>query len=215
MKLETILVGRAIRLLRFTGRPLYMADVVRPLVERYKFLKVPQALEEFDETKGITFGHGKFTYEGKDVVIDSFQVFNNGLIADTREDTQDADKFLDDVIEWGVKELDRVIPVQSVEMLYLSNLEISLKTPLATYLPVAQQFTGEISRYLTEYGLKHEPFEMVSFMLNFDRIKLPNSALTNFSIQRREGVPFESGLYFSSAPLKTKDHIALLQKIDG
>lgn len=214
MKVENILLARAIRLLRFTGRPLYMPDVIRPLVEQYKFLKVPQTLEEFDEAKGITFGHGKFNSGGRDVVIDSFQIFNNGIVADTREDTEESDKFLDDVIAWGVKALGRILPAQSVERLYLSNLEMSLKTPLATYIPSGQQLSGELSRYLSEYGLTHEPFEMVSFALNFDRIKLPNSVLTNFTIQRRDGVPFNSGLYFSTAPLKTKDHIALLHKID-
>ncbi len=214
MKVKNILLARAIRLLRFTGRPLYMHDVMKPIVEQYKFLKVPQTLEEFDDTKGITFSHGKFNSRGRDVVIDSFQIFNNGLVADTREDTEDADKFLDDVIEWGVKTLDRILPEQSVETLYLSNLEISLTTPLSTYMPIEQQLTGEISRYLKEYGVKHEPFELVSFALNFDRIKLP-SVLTNFTIVRREGESFDSGLYFSTAPLKTKDHIALLEKLGG
>lgn len=212
--MENILLGRAIRLMKFTSRPLYMLDVIKPLVDQYKFVKVPQTLEEFDDTKGITFRHGKFSSRGREIVIDSFQVYNNGLVVDTREDTENADRFIDDVIEWGMKTFGLVVPEQLIEKAYLSNLEISLDTPLATYIPIAQQLTGEISRYLTEYGLKHEPFETVSFALNFDRISIPNSILTNFTIQRREGIPFNSGLYFSTAPLKTKDHIALLQKME-
>lgn len=215
MKLESILLGRAVRLMRFTGRPLHMLDAIKYLVEQYKFMKVPQTLEEFDEAKGVTFRHGKFSARGIEIVIDSFQVYNNGLLVDTREDAEDADRFIDDVIERSMKTFGLVVPDQLIEKVYLSNLEISLTTPLATYMPIAQQLTGEISRYLTEYGLKHEPFETVSFALNFDRTKLPNNVLTNFTIQRREGIPFNSGLYFSTAPLKTKDHIALLQKIDG
>jgi hypothetical protein len=215
VKLEQIILGRAIRIIRINSRPLYMLDAIKPLVDQYKFLKVPQTLEEYDGTKGITFRHGKFNANGRDIVIDSFQVFNNGLLVDTREDTEDADRFIDDVIGWGVKTFGFVVPEQSVERVYLSNLEISLIKPLSTYIPIAQQLSGDISHHLTEYGLKHEPFETVVFTLNFDRTGLPNSFLTNFTLQRLDGAPFSSGLYFSSAPLKTKDHIALLQKMDS
>lgn len=215
MKVENILLARAIRLLKFTGHTLHMSYVVRQLVEQYKFLKVPQTLEEYDDAKGITFAHGKFSSGVRDVVIDSFQVFNNGIVADTREDTDESDKFLDDIIEWSMKALGRVLSSQIVERVYLSNLEISLKTPISNYNPSAQKLSGALSRSLTEYGIKHGPIEMVSVALNFDRTKVPDSILTNFTLQRREGTPFESGLYFSTAPLKTKDHIALLQMIEG
>ena len=202
-------------MISFVSRPIYMLDAIKPLVDRYNFLKVPQTLEEFDETKGITFRHGKFHSNGRDIVIDVFQVFNNGLLVDTREDTEDAERFIDDVVEWGSKTYGLVVSEAPVEHVYLSNLELFLTNSLSTYIPIAPKLSGEISHYLTEYGIKHEPFETVNFVLNFDRVRLPNSVLTNFTLQRREGVPFSSGLYFSSAPLKTKDHIAILQKMDG
>jgi hypothetical protein len=188
-------------------------------VDRYKFLKVPQTLEEYDEAKGVTFRHGKFQYtrgkETRDVVIDSLQVYNNGLLADTRSDTEDADEFIDDLLAWAVKTYDITIPAQRVEQIYLSNLEISSSKTLSNYIPSSKDISEELARYLTEYGIKHEPFEPVSFALHFDKTVLPNSLLTNFTLQRRETVPFSSGLYFSSAPLKTKDHLALLEKLDG
>lgn len=221
MKLETILLGRVIRTVRFIGRPggLYLHDANKTLIERYGFVNVPTKLEEYDENKGVTFRHGKFsvrTAEGtRDIVIDSFQVFNNGLLADTRSDTADADQFLDDVITWGMKTWGAIIhDSQPMEKTFLSNLEISLTKPLATYLPSSGLLGGEISRYLTAYGLKHESYEATGLVLHFDKTTLPNSLLTNFTLARREGVPFKTGLFFSSAPLKTADHIALIEKLD-
>ncbi len=193
-----------------------MLDAIKPLVEQYKFVKVPQGLEDWDDSKGITFRHGKFHSKGKDVVIDSFQVFNNGLMVDTRQDNEEAERFIDDVIEWGVKTYGLAIPEdQLIEKIYLSNLEVTLDKPLSDHVPVSKRLGTEISRYLTEYGIKHEPYEATGYALNFDKMSLPNSVLANFSLQRREGIPFSSGIYFSSAPLKTQDHIALLKTLDS
>lgn len=221
MKLETILLGRAIRLVRFIGRSgsIYLHDANKALIERYGFIKVPTTLEEYDQGKGITFRHGKFlvdTAEGsRDVVIDSFQIYNNGLIADTQSDTANADQFLDDVITWSTKTWGAMIhDSQPVEKIFLSNLEVSLAKPLTSYLPSSVLLGGEISQYLTEYGLQHEPYEATGFTLHFDKTLSPNSVLSNFTLARRDGVAFKVGTYFSSAPLKTADHIALLEKLE-
>ena len=218
MKLQNILLGRVIRMLNIVSPPMHMSDAIKPLVERYGFVKVPQSLEEYDASKGITFSHGKFQYtmgeNKRNIVIDSFQIYHNGVLVDTRGDTDDGDKFLDDVLEWGIKTYGSTISEQGIEKIYLSNLEVSLNKTLATHTPSFQELSGEISRHLTEYGLKHERFETTGLTLNFDRTTMPNSILTNFTIQRREGIPFSSGVYFSSAPLKTNDHIALLEKFD-
>lgn len=219
MKVEDILLGRAIRLLRINSRPLYITDAVQPLVDRYKFLKFPQTLEEYDLTKGITFSHGKFQPRAeknkRDVVIDSLQIYSNGVLVDTRGDTEDADHFIDDLLKWSVEFFEIEIPDQRIDKVYLSNLEIVLSKTLFSHIPTAKPLGEWISAYLSEYGLKHDAFEPTGFALNFDRTSLPGSILTNFSLQRRENTPFSSGIYFSSAPLKTKDHIALLQKLDS
>lgn len=217
MKLQKILNARAVRLMQITSRPLHMLDAVSLLREQYKFVKSPQSLEEYDVTKGIIFSHGKFSSAGRDIVIDSFQVYSNGLLVDTREDTDESDNFIDDALAWGVQRLGMTIPEQQIERVYASSLVVSLNTPLAVYAPIAQQISSKLSSYLSGYGLTPDPFETASLSLNFDRSKseLPKSMLANFTIERREGVAFDSNLYFCTAPLKTKDHIALLQEIDG
>lgn len=221
MKLENIILGRAIRIVRIIGRPggFYLHDLNQAMVERYGFVKVPTKLEEFDETKGVTYQHGKFSIKtadaSREIVIGSFQVYSNGLIADTSSSTDHADQFLDDVIAWAGKTYGITIPDnQKIENIYLSNLEVSTIKPLPVYIPSASILVEDISRYLNQYGLKHEPYEATGFMLHFDKTLSPNSFLTNFTLARREGVPFAAGLYFSSAPLKTTDHIALLEKLE-
>lgn len=196
-----------------------MHDANKAMVERYGFIKVPTTLEEYDETKGVTFQHGKFSIKTADgvreIVIESFQVYNNGLVADTRSNTDDAEQFLEDVIAWANKAYQILIPEnQTITNIYLSNLEISLTTPLPSHIPSASLAEKEISRYLNQYGIKHDPYEATGLTLHFDKTLSPNSALTGFTLARREGVPFATGLYFSSAPLKTADHIAMLGILD-
>lgn len=221
MKLETILLGRVIRPGRFIGRPggLYLYDVNKALIERYGFAKAPVKLEEYDESKGVTYQHGKFsakTSEGvREIVIDMFQIFNNGVLADVRFDTSAADQFLDDVIAWSVTTWGAIFQDnEPVEKIYLSNLEISFSKPLTAYVPSSSLLGGEISKYLTQYGLKHEPYEVTGIALHFDKTLMQNSLLTNFTLARREGSSFKTGLYFSSAPLKTADHISLLENLE-
>lgn len=220
MKLQSILGGRAVRLQRFI-QPLggmHLSKVVAALQERYSFVKVPRALEEFDETRGVEFQHGKFTVihdnGPKDIVVDKFTVYTDGVVADTRSYTEDADAFIDDVIKWSISTLGISIPSsQIVGRYYISNLEVVLESNLGEYISASTVLADQLAGCMAKYGLKFGSFEVTGINMNFDRTST-QSLLSAYTLQRREGIPFESKLYFSSAPLKTRDHISMLEVLD-
>jgi hypothetical protein len=53
-------------------------------------------LADYDLSKGVTFLHGFFNNR----VIDRFQVFSNGILAEAKLDTNECDRFLDDLLKW-------------------------------------------------------------------------------------------------------------------
>jgi hypothetical protein len=53
-------------------------------------------LADYDLSKGVTFLHGFFNNR----VIDRFQVFSNGILAEAKLDTDECDRFLDDLLKW-------------------------------------------------------------------------------------------------------------------
>lgn len=213
MKVRTILQGQAIRFLR-ASNPMgnyYMPDVVKALRERYGFVQAPTTLQEFDAQKGITFQHGRFVIKNEkgkreEIVIDKFQVFTDGLLVDTKVYTDDADKFLDDVIQWGVAEFGLKILDDPIKRAYLSSFEVECPDAELPPFPLGKK----IEECLRGYGQDALPFDTRSITVWYDTSVTVRPAPYAFIFARREGLPNSSNIYFSSAPLSTTDHHALL-----
>jgi len=112
MRLVSILLGQTIRLMTTSvpGGGFYMPEAVAAIKKRYGFVHTPTTLEEFDPAKGIVFRHGKFRAESpnlpnelrpKDILVDLFQVYENGLRVDTRVHVEYVDVFIEDVLRWA------------------------------------------------------------------------------------------------------------------
>jgi len=78
---------------------IFYPDLVKGIVQRFGFQKFPQAIEQFDETKGVEF------YEGKigNKTIQKFTVFNTLLIVETRSNTDDSKQILEDALAWAAE----------------------------------------------------------------------------------------------------------------
>ena len=221
MKVQNILLGRSVRLLKF-DQPMggiHLKRAVDALQERYSFMRVPQTLEEYNEAQGIHFKHGRFLVDRdgtkREIVIDDFAVYSDGVVADTRSHTEEADDFLSDLINWGAEYFQMKYNLsQPMATYYISNLEIVLEAHLSEFVAPSTSIVQQLTACFDRYGLKVGPFEVTSLVFDFDRKVMP-SVSSNYTLQRREGVPFELNTYFSSAPLKTDDHIDLLQSLEA
>jgi hypothetical protein len=48
--------------------------------------------------------------------------------------------------------------------------------------------------------------------MNLDPSKLP--LLLDFRVERRVGAPYDQNVYYSGAPLRTADHVAVLEEFE-
>ena len=67
------------------------------IVDRYKFQKFPQSADQLDESKGIEFLEGKIG----DRVIQKFVIWNTLLVVETRSNTADSKRILEEMLAWG------------------------------------------------------------------------------------------------------------------
>ena len=179
---------------------------------------------EYDATKGITFGHGKFkvrtteSAEGRvseEIVIDSFQAFNDGVVVNTRAFVEDADLFLDDLIAWTTKSFGfNILDDPPIQRTYASSIEVTFQGSLAPLFNKIGILNKRITTALTSYGKVPQSYEVSGFSLHCDTTKLlpPNPAA--FTFERRVQHSYTSNLYFSSAPLKTTDHLKVLEELE-
>ncbi len=217
MKLQAVLFAQAFRLIA-PLKPVYIPDIIAALRERYGFVHVPVEAKDIaplDSSTPIVFRHGKFVREGRPIVINSLALYPQAVTADTPASTDDADAVIDDLLSAA----DGIAQEISPRRLYTSHVEVRLDVPLEwAASPLAKQMglwlSGAVRQYdpsvpndvaLPEFRLK--ALEMLP-----DPGQLPLPSF--FRIDRRDGVPYGDNVYFSQAPLRTMDHIGMLEQFE-
>lgn len=215
MELASVLLARALAWVEPVdlnqGGHLFYPDLVKALVERYSFQKVPQKLEDFDESKGITFAAGKWG----DTVIDQLVLYTYGIMIDTRASTKVSQLILEEALEWGAKHLGLAYrPAMIKRWQYASQVTFITKVPLLS----AHRAFEDLAHSMTEIiqgGLgEHLEYDVTALVIDYDQLKRKHP-LGRFSIQRRENTPFSENKFFSDAPLPTELHIRLLEKFEA
>jgi hypothetical protein len=211
---------KVLRAAAFRGLKPRLFDAVIPLElieavkNKYGFTKAPGPNEPLD------FQLGKLPEGNRVITVEQFvltfltQVTSLG--AATRTSTDDADFFLEHLIEWASKEfsLDSTRPFPPA---YHSQVEFSFDKPLSSRFEEVRGIGRAITNIVKGYGLKQCPeFEFGGFSMHFDPDEpaLPKPVPTPFAIERRVGSPYEENKYFSQAPLKTQDHKAILEQLE-
>jgi hypothetical protein len=210
-----IVLARVVQMIKSpTGTVGYLPDVAGQIKAKYEFLVGPtnDELVPKDPAKGAEFRHGRIIHEGQSVVIDKVTVFNDGIVVDSTSSTNDADLFLDDLVVWAKT----AIPKASASgpRYYLSQIEFHSDLALVTYAPTFEPICEKITATLTTYGIKAPRFEVTNIGLYYDMLGKINPQPGAFYIDRRQNVAFAENVWFSQAPLKTPDHIALLKELE-
>src|ERR1700730_1547731 len=209
MKLQNILLGQAVRFGKISGPDggsVYGLNLTKACEERYGFLQSPRVLADFDLSKGVTFLHGYFQNQ---YVIDRFQVYENGMLAEAKVDTDICDAFLDDVLQWvtsrgGIKfDSETTSP-----RFYLSQLEmlsdIELNHAFSKIAPMGRRVADVIRSY-----------NQITPDLELSGVSFGSGEATSFKFERREGPSVPRNVFFASARLRTKDHLSLLDDLEG
>lgn len=189
-------------------------DIVEAMKQRYEFLNTPDlstAREELVKT-GYKFQTGQFEHEGKKANILDFAVYTDGIVANAAT-MESAEAFLDNVIrlmrvEFGFRDFST-----KPQRYFLSNLIVEFDRPLANLLSQFDKISNAILQRIEQTYQINTPMNFARIDFEIDKT-LIKSTIARFNIDRRFGIPFDKERYFSGAPLRTSDHIAVLEEIE-
>ena len=222
IKIRQTILARSIRQVNAINSPEYRPDLISKLRDRYSFLRVPMTADEMlgtDPLQGIKFQHGKFTHGDRPFVVELFQFLStaagNVIICDTHTSTDDSDLFLDDYIrQANIIRPDMIAVTESPT--YASQLEFEMDKSLTDFCNAPIQDAAEaINSLLSRYKIKTPAFQPFTLAMMGDQVGIGGLPPSPFTIERRAGFRFGSNTFFSQAPLKTSDHVAVLERLAG
>jgi hypothetical protein len=181
------------------------------LVERYGFLVAPDENAVFDEEAGIVFEDGAWN----NVAIDKVTIFTDGIVIDTRSTTKDSEAIFEEALTWAAASYGLTYKPEMVSRrVYVSEIVFRTQGVLgslnAKLDPLAERLSGLLKQY-SGFAVKHE---VTSIGFHYDHT---DSKFTpaSFRVERLENSPFSQNKYYSSAPVPTEDHIALLEEFEA
>lgn len=217
MKLLSVQKARSIWLLYLMDlnpRGLYDYALIAPMIEKYKFLKVPTKFEEYDLTKGCVFANGLFKRESQDDIGIDITLYNDGFVVDSRSSTEDSDAFLDDFLTWLSKDF-ALIPYKEIlrRKLYISELWMQANKPLNALNAKLEGFAKRLSSLM--FTEKDHPIVFETSGIRFwTDPSLRANPPGQFTFERSLNTPFNENRYYSAAPLQTGDHLELLEELE-
>jgi len=183
-------------------------EVLDKMRGRYIFAKAPTKLEEVDFQKGVELQAGKFG----DVRIDRISIFFNGIIVDTRSSTEDSEKVLYDILDMAREAFGATI--QPARLAFTSKIMFRSEMRLTSLNPALPKIADQLTERATA-DLKHPfAFEPTAILMSVDTSQAKIAPVT-FSIERRAEVPFAEKTYFSSAPLRTAEHLEVVRTFEA
>ncbi|MGQ0443940.1 MAG: hypothetical protein ACT4O2_02125 [Beijerinckiaceae bacterium] len=211
MELKAIESSRVV-FLTSVHRPagqLFMPSAAAMLVNRYHFQKIPGPDDGADGI--LKFDQGVYNNVG----INELAIFPDGLVVTTRAYTNVIDEFIDDLMAWAKHELgiqETGIPPR--ERHYESTLIVNMSVGSRWNIPYIDHINSSLKRYQSEYGLRDFDFTFGGFSSIVDSTVYAGRKPIAFSVVRRINVPIDADIFYSTAPLKTEDHLALLSDLE-
>ena len=189
----------------------YLPKLVEGLVKRYRFVGVPQNYAEMVADR-VDFKHGLF--QGS--AIESLQVFSDGIVIKSRSDSDRVDTFVTDLIQWATNEIGlSIFSNRTINRMYDSQLIVEADQRILQPFSVLTNLGSEIREMvLKNTGLDAE-YHWAGFILAPDQIKLSSLKPSIFRVERWFDSEFQLNQFYSSAPLKTKQHISLLENLEN
>jgi len=182
-------------------------EAIAKLGSRFTFTKVPTRLEALNLQKGIELCEGTLG----DIRIARLTIFANGIVADTRSSTEHSEKVLSEILAMAHEALGaKITPARltfTSQLIFRSNMRLAALNPILPKL--ARVLTDRVSG-----DLKHcFEFEPTAILLNVDTSQA-KTLPAMFSIERRAEVPFIENTFFSSAPLRTGEHMEVVKAFE-
>jgi hypothetical protein len=190
----------------------YLPALLNTIIARYEFVSVPPDLRG-DLTKGIKLRIGHIGIGGRDIAVQEMNLYNDGVLI-TAKTTTDADLVTDDFLEW-IRRTFKLVSEMRKPRSYVSTVvvefDISLDSAIRSFERISKIFSDALT------GAYHVPAAIQLSRLGFaaDPETVPHLFNTQFAIERRTRVSYESNRYHCTAPLRTELHLECLQGLEA
>ena len=190
---------------------MYLPQAAAMLSHRYNFASYPSSYNDLSGDR-IDFRHGEF--EGS--AIESLEIYSDGIVITSRSDTDFIDKFFADFCQWIDDDLGlSMIKTHSIDRVYESNLIVEAERNILMPLEELSKISQLIENDLKEISGLEVQFEPYGWTIAADQTHNPSLKPTAFRVERRLGIEFSMEQFATSAPLKTKQHLDVLEKLES
>jgi hypothetical protein len=212
METKNILVSQAIRFISVAEPVLEKRSPV-PLIdglrEKYGFVQVPQTVADLDFKKGVNFLQGYY----KSRVIDKFQVYENGLLCEANENTDLLDEFISEILAWVEQE--QKLPIKETGVrAYVSQMEVIATVDIGSIFSKIASIGPLISKELSNYGQLAHEYKISGLKMHYDAAPTPLPRAPDFSFERRAGMAYSENQFFTSAPVRTDEHLRIVRILE-
>ncbi|HEY0011696.1 MAG TPA: hypothetical protein VGB79_02465 [Allosphingosinicella sp.] len=213
MKLISVEASRVISLasLRTTkGRP-FSPQLLGAILDRYKFQHFPDKVPDPSATESINLKVGNWS----GIQIDELSAYNDGIIVATQAPNSVLDEFLDDLYEFLEASfgIDRV-PLPVEERHYESGVVVEMDRRIEQKMSFLSGLYRDLAGFYSEYGYGNSEFRLGGFQVETEATAKAHKSPLPFTFVRRREIPFDVGYWFSTAPLRTSDHVAVLENLE-
>jgi len=177
--------------------------------DEYGFVQVPHTIADTDLKNGVNFLRGYFRGE----VIDKLSIYNNGMLCESQNSTDYSDDFLDEIFALISRITGFELKPDGVRA-YISGVEVGMLGDVAAAFEQFSNVGQQISNLLKQYGPPADDYRFTGFKLHYDHVGKQPPLLPEFLFERRAAEPYAANVYFSSAPLRTVDHLKLLDTLE-
>lgn len=195
-------------------RGVVQTDLIELVRTRYQFEIFPQIGQALIIPGTLLFQRGKFTTDGSSFVINQLTMKddNDIVAATTTEQTdavlEDLVQALDDNLGYRLKTTNKIIS-------RVSNLVVEFDGVFDDYIVKMAAMANAINELragMPKFNIKRIAFGHGGVEPIADSLSAVERA--DFLIETRSGTPYQANRYFSSAPLRTTEHLALLERIE-
>lgn len=184
--------------------------ILAGIKDRYRFQVVPQTIEDADENnpKGIVFGQGSFAFEGNHYTVVKATMHGDGLVVDSGLSTDFCEAFLADFLAFLSNKFGLTFhPKMLHKKLYLSEVIVKTDKDLNGLFASLASIREKLNL------LTGQDFQAAGFAFSTD--PAVTTRPTQFKFEREVGKEFDQRRYYSSAPLRTSQHVELLQEMES
>jgi hypothetical protein len=190
--------------------------LIEEIRSRYEFARSPDLglpRAELDKT-GIKFENGIHKAKDEYAQIVDFSAYPDGIVINSKT-TDGAESFLEDLICFlKTKHRFREF-ITEPKIRFISQIVVEFDSKLSKLMPKYQAISDLINTHISRIYGDITSSKIARLEIEFEGSnKGIGSPIPRFSLEQRVGTSFDVERYYCSAPIRTQDHVEVLEQIE-